>query len=85
MACEFTPCWSSWAGAAPLSCGLAVGLWLRLVGPCDVPRQQLVDAVDGMVGNAGEDFTQVGLRIEPVELGRLRRAPNYAEWACLLR
>jgi hypothetical protein len=53
--------------------------------PCDVPRQQFVDAVDGMVCDAAQHLAQVPLGVQPIELGRLRRAPNYAEWACLLR
>jgi len=51
--------------------------------PRDVPGQQLVDAADRMLGDARQDFPQVCLRVEPVELGRLRRATNYAEWARL--
>src|SRR5437879_2409489 len=35
--------------------------------PC--PRQQLIDPVDRMIGNAYEDVAQVGFRVEPVELG----------------
>lgn len=33
-----------------------------------VPGQQFVDAVDGVVGDLGEDFSQIGLRVDAVEL-----------------
>nr|SPD48935.1 protein of unknown function [Cupriavidus taiwanensis]SPD49088.1 protein of unknown function [Cupriavidus taiwanensis] len=33
----------------------------------DVPRQEFVDPVDGMVGDVGQDVTQIGLRIDAVE------------------
>jgi hypothetical protein len=36
-----------------------------------VPGQQLVDAVGGVIGDAGEDVREVGLRIEAVHLGGL--------------
>jgi len=45
------------------------------------PRQQLVDPVARVIGDALEDVAQVALRVDPVQLGRLRRSPNYAEWA----
>ena len=44
------------------------------VAAADVPRQQLVDAVDRMVGDALEHVAQVRLGIEAVELGRLHQA-----------
>jgi hypothetical protein len=47
-----------------------------------VPGQQLVDAVDRVIGDAGEHVAQVTLRIETIHLGGLCRAPNYAERAC---
>jgi hypothetical protein len=34
-----------------------------------VPRKLLGDAVDGMVGDAGEHVAQIGFRIQAVELG----------------
>lgn len=37
-------------------------------GP-DVPGQELGDAVDGMVGDVGEDVSQVVFRVDSVELG----------------
>ena len=37
----------------------------------DVPGQQFVDAVDRVVGDAGQDVAQIGLGIEAVELGGL--------------
>jgi hypothetical protein len=38
---------------------------------CEIPGQQFVDAVDRMLGDTLEDASQVGLRIEANELGRL--------------
>ena len=35
----------------------------------DVPWQQLLDAVDGMLGDALEHMAQLGFGIEAVELG----------------
>jgi hypothetical protein len=32
-----------------------------------------------MVGDAGKDISEPGLRIDTVHLGRLCRPPNYAE------
>ena len=46
-------------------CGFDRGL--RAGG--DVPRQQLLDASDGMVGDAGQDLAQVGFRIQAIEFG----------------
>ena len=43
------------------------------------PGQQLVDAVDWVVGDAFQYMAQICLRVDPVELGRLCRPPNYAE------
>lgn len=48
-------------------------------------RQQLLNPAVQLGGQPGEHVFEVGPRLVPVELGRLRRAPNYAEWACLLR
>ena len=42
--------------------------------PADVPRQQLLDAVDRVLGDALEYLAQVRLGIEPVELGRFHQA-----------
>ena len=36
----------------------------------DVPRQQIGDAVDGMVRDDGQDVSKVELRIQSVKLGR---------------
>ena len=41
---------------------------------CDVPRQQLLDAVDRMLGDAPKHVAQVRFGIEPIELGRLHQA-----------
>ena len=43
--------------------------------------QQVVDFLDGMVGDSPDDVGQIGLRIEAVHLVGLCRAPNYAERA----
>src|SRR4029453_14455085 len=40
----------------------------------DVPRQQVVDAVDRMLGNAVEYLTQIRFRIDAVELRRSNQA-----------
>src|SRR5512144_2512871 len=74
VACEFTPSSCDLPARSALSGGHGAGVVsLCFVAPGDVPRQQLVDAVDGMLGNAREHLAQVGLRIEPVELGRLHQ------------
>ena len=41
-------------------------LWLA-----DVPGKQVGDAIDGVVGDAGEHVAEPGFRIEAVELGGL--------------
>src|SRR5512132_2181276 len=41
-------------------------LWLA-----DVPGKQVADAIDGVVGDAGEHVAEVGFWIEAVELGGL--------------
>jgi len=40
----------------------------------DVPGQQLFDAINGVVGNVGEDVAQVGFWVEAVQLGRADQA-----------
>ncbi len=40
----------------------------------EVPRQKFVDAVDGMVGDAGEHLPQIGFGIETIELRRTDQA-----------
>src|SRR6476646_9321654 len=42
-------------------------------------RQQFVNSTVQLRGQPGEHILEVGPRISPIELGRLRRAPNYAE------
>ena len=39
-----------------------------------VPGEQLIDTVNGMVGDAGEHLAQVALRIETVQLRRADQA-----------
>jgi len=41
---------------------------------CEVPRQELSDAVDGVVGDAREDVTQVALGIDSIQFGRANPA-----------
>lgn len=43
---------------------------------CDVPRQQVVNSVDRMIGDAGEDIAKIGFRIEAVELRGLDERQN---------
>ena len=43
-------------------------------GGGDVPGQELCDAVDRVVGDARQEFAQVGLGIKPVELRRSDQA-----------
>jgi hypothetical protein len=61
------------------SCGQ---LCAALAGRLPVPGQKLVQLM--ALGSPGDDALQhvgqIGLRIEFVELGRLCRLPNYAEW-----
>jgi hypothetical protein len=42
----------------------------------DVPREQFVDAVDGMASNACEDVTQVTLRIKSIQFCGSDQAVN---------
>ena len=44
-----------------------------------IPRQQFVEFLDGMFGDAGQDVGEPGLRIDVVHLGGLCCPPNYAE------
>ena len=44
-------------------------------------RQQLVDAAVQVGRQARQHILEVSPGIVPVELGRLCRPPNYAEWA----
>jgi hypothetical protein len=45
----------------------------------DIPRQQLLDAIDRMIGDALEDVMEVPLRVDVVEFASSCRAPDYAE------
>ena len=40
----------------------------------DIPGQELLDAVDGVVGDLSEDSTEIERRIESVEFGRADQA-----------
>jgi len=53
--------------------------WWTLVGPLPPVRQQLLDPAVQLCGQSREHVFQVGPRIVPIELGRLRRPPSYAE------
>ena len=37
-----------------------------------VPGQEFADAIDRMIGDAGENVPQISLRIEPIHLGGLK-------------
>jgi hypothetical protein len=39
-------------------------------GGIEIPRQQFVDAVDGMVGDTRQHLVQIGFGIETIELRR---------------
>lgn len=43
-------------------------------GGCPGPRQEFVDAVDLVVGDAGQHVTQVGEQLDAVQLARLDQA-----------
>jgi hypothetical protein len=42
----------------------------------EVPGQQLVDAVDGMIGDALEHMAQIEFRIEAIQLGCAQKSIN---------
>jgi hypothetical protein len=42
----------------------------------EVPGQQLVDAVDGMIGDALEHMAQIEFRIEAIQLGCTQKGIN---------
>ena len=44
-------------------------------------RQQLFDPAVQLRRQPREHVLQIRPRLVPIELGRLRRSPNYAEWA----
>jgi hypothetical protein len=44
-----------------------------------IPGQELLDAIDRMVGDPLEYVVQIALRIDVVELASSCRAPDYAE------
>jgi hypothetical protein len=41
-------------------------------GRLPVPGQEFADAIDRMIGDAGENVPQISLRIEPIHLGGLK-------------
>jgi hypothetical protein len=59
----------------------------ELAGRLPVPGEEFVQLV--ALGPTGDDALQhvgqIGLRIEFLELCRICRLPNYAEWACFPR
>jgi hypothetical protein len=62
--------------SASRSCG-HYGLVLCRIGGCgnaEVPGQEFFDAVDGVIGDAGEDIRQIGFRIDTVEFRRSNQA-----------
>jgi hypothetical protein len=46
-----------------------------------IPRQQLLDAIDRIVGDALEYVMKIALRVDVIEFARSCRAPDYAERA----
>jgi len=47
--------------------------------PGDIPGEEFVDAIDGMLSDTFQDVAQIGLGVEVVEFGGSCRAPDYAE------
>lgn len=45
-----------------------------LLASAEVPRQQFLDAVDRMIGDALEHVAQIRLGVQPIEFGRLHQA-----------
>jgi hypothetical protein len=64
-------------GFNAIASGGLSGLGRRLRLP--VPRNQLIQPVRGLAGDAVEDIGQPGLWIDAIHLAGLCRAPNYAE------
>jgi hypothetical protein len=46
-----------------------------------MPGQEFVQAVTRVLGDPFENVGEPGLRVDVVELRRLCRLPNYAEWS----
>ena len=42
----------------------------------DVPRQELLDTIDRMFGDASEHVAQIRFRIQPVQFGRANKGIN---------
>ena len=59
--------------------GQSGGARLRF-GRSPIPWQEFVDAIDWMIGDAFDDESEPSLGIDFVELARLCRKPNYAEF-----
>ncbi len=53
--------------------------WWSSVRALPPVRQQLLDPAVQLRGQPREHVLQVGPRLVPIELGRLRRPPSYAE------
>ena len=53
--------------------------WLSVCGLPPV-RQQLLDPAVHVRGQSRQHIFEVGPRLVPIELGRLCRSPNYAEY-----
>jgi len=43
-------------------------------GAANVPGQQLLDAVDGVIGDAGQHLAQISFRVKAVEFGGANQA-----------
>ena len=57
-------------GASSEDCGS--GGLVELAQRSPVPWQQFVDAIDRMIGDAGEDVGEIGFGVEAVHLGASR-------------
>ena len=53
--------------------------WSTSVGRLPAMGQQFFDSAVQLCGQPGEHVFEVGPGVAPIELGRLRRSPNYAE------
>jgi hypothetical protein len=49
------------------------------VAAAPIPREQFVESLNRMLGDARQNVGEPSLRIDVVHLGRLCRPPNYAE------
>jgi hypothetical protein len=50
-----------------------------MLGPGQIPRRQFRDPVDGVIGNAPQNRTQIRLGIDPIQLGGSEQAESLRE------